>query len=282
MAKIAAALDARPARPLYWSAIGPFVKFNLALVHGLAAASGAGSHYLRYSASSRHRDSGVLVRSRNPRLFANVNGKDLLVEYVEGESAGKAFLSRVSTGTYLGEGYNFHAEGIRLSLSRVSLASPSSPSSASTGTRRSDLTRETSTYILMLTFERVLLLSGALNASFCDVVWDSHFADVVYVEVRDVKLEEPTGMSAFVLLVWWFLQPASRGVGREERISRAFVSDIGGLDALESRELFVPSELASQVLTRLHQTSPHWIDHDTMARLSLQNSQSSPPRRGTH
>jgi hypothetical protein len=291
MAKIAAALDARATRPLYWSAIGRFVKSNLALVHGLAAVSGAGSRLLRYSASSRHRDSGVLVRSRNPRLFANVNGMDLLVEYVEGESAGKAFLSRVSMGTYLGEGYNFHAEGIRLSLSRRPPSSPTSPSS--TAARRGDLAaREASTYILMLTFERVLLLSGALNASFCDVVWDAHFADVVYVELLDVEPDEPTGIAAsdstgtaftsdFVLLVWWFLQPASRGIGRDERISRAFASDVGGLDVLESRQLFVPSEVASQLLSKIQQTSPHWVDGDVLPRLSPHNSQSSPSRRGT-
>ena len=40
-----------------------------------------------------------------------MEGKDLLVEYVEGENAGKALLSRVRMGMHLGEGYLFHADG---------------------------------------------------------------------------------------------------------------------------------------------------------------------------
>ena len=30
-----------------------------------------------------------------PRLFANIDGKDLLVKYVEGENTGQALLSRI-------------------------------------------------------------------------------------------------------------------------------------------------------------------------------------------
>jgi hypothetical protein len=294
MAKLVAALDARSARPLYWSLVGPLVRFNLTLVHGLAAVSGAGSRLLRYSASSRHRDSGVLVRSRNPRLFANVNGKDLLVEYVEGESAGKAFLSRASTGTYLGEGYNFHSEGVRLSLSQAASSATSSQAAASSTSPkvvRSDLPGEAPTYILMMTFERVLLLIGALNASFCDVVWDAHFADVVYVEVlRDAETDEPSAAgdssvtSPFLAVTWWYLQSSSRGLGRDERISRAFVSDVGGLDALESRQMYLPRECASQLLSKLRETSPTWIDPAVLTWLDLTHSQSNqtpPPRRAT-
>jgi hypothetical protein len=259
MLKLTTAIEAQPVRPVYWSVVGPFVKFNLALVHGLATFTSAGSRLLRYNAA-RHRASGVLVRSRNPRLFANVNGKDLLVEYVEGDSAGKAFLSRVAMGMYLGEGYNFHTEGIRLSLGQSS---------------RYDT--EASTFILMLTFERVMLLSGLLNATFCDVVWESHFADVVYVEVagndNDAKSQEPTVASPsndaisapFVMVVWWFLRDAFRDVGREERLARAAVGDRGGLDTLESRRMYIPRGSAPQLLAKIQQTSKRWIDEGVLS-----------------
>lgn len=263
MLKLTTAIEAQPIRPMYWSVVGPFVKFNLALVHGLATFSGAGSRLLRYNAA-RHRASGALVRSRNPRLFANVNGKDLLVEYVEGDSAGKAFLSRVAVGMYLGEGYNYHTEGIRLSLGH--------PSRYET---------EASTFILMMTFERVLLLSGRLDATFCDVVWESPFADVVYVEVagdgdnnndavpQEATVTSPTkdaiSAASFVVVVWWFLQDAFRNVSREERVARAVVNDRGGLDALESRRMYIPGDVAPQLLAKIRQINKGWIDEGAAA-----------------
>lgn len=261
MLKLTTAIEVQPSRPMYWSVVGPFVKFNLAVVHGLATFAGTGSRLLRYNAA-RHRASGVLVRSRNPRLFANVNGKDLLVEYVEGDSAGKAFLSRVSMGTYLGEGYNFHTEGIRLSLGHSSRYEA-----------------EASTFILMMTFERVMLLSGLLNATFCDVVWESHFADVVYVEVAaDATSAQPhegaaaspardatTIAAPFVEVVWWFLRDAFRDAGREERLARAAVTDRGGLDTLESRRMYVPKDSAPQLLAKIRQTSKSWIDEGVVS-----------------
>jgi hypothetical protein len=67
------------------------------------------SSLLRYDAS-RHRARAGLVRSRNPRLFANVNGKELLEEYVEGENAGHSLLSRVHQGVHLSEGPIFLEE----------------------------------------------------------------------------------------------------------------------------------------------------------------------------
>lgn len=241
-------------RPVFRQYVGPFVKFNLALVHGLAAFASAGSRVLRYNAAQHHA-SGMLVRSRNPRLFANINGKDLLVEYVEGENAGRAFLSRVAMGMHLGEGYNFHMEGVRLSL--VHLSSRSAMKSRSSET-------DLSNYILMMTFERVLLLSGLLNDSFCDVVWDAKFSDVVHVELRDVDQQGVggDGSASFLLLVWWYLHTAPRGIGREESMARDIVNDVGGLAALACRQMYVPRETASNLLSRIRGMNPDWQCND--------------------
>eukprot|EP00957_Ditylum_brightwellii_P016143 1215668-Ditylum_brightwellii.AAC.1 len=72
------------------------------LLQVLATLNSTISSSLRYeggskvSGFSRNRRKVVeSVRLRPPRLFANQEGKDLLVEYVEGENVGKALLSRV-------------------------------------------------------------------------------------------------------------------------------------------------------------------------------------------
>jgi hypothetical protein len=95
-----------------------------------------------FASSLRYREpDGILAsRTRNPRLFAHVDGKELLVEYVEGENAGKALLSRVRVGQHLGEGYVFHAENVHLR-------------SSSKGDCQADV--NTTPLIIMITSERV-------------------------------------------------------------------------------------------------------------------------------
>ena len=88
--------------------VGPFLTLTSSFLRGSSMVNSWGSSMLRYgpqSKASTTRAAHGLVRSRNPRLFANVDGKDLLVEYVEGENAGKSLLSRVRMGMHLGEGY---------------------------------------------------------------------------------------------------------------------------------------------------------------------------------
>ena len=88
--------------------VGPFLTLTSTFLRGSSVVNSWGSSMLRYGPQNKAgtaQAANGLVRSRNPRLFANVDGKDLLVEYVEGENAGKSLLSRVRMGMHLGEGY---------------------------------------------------------------------------------------------------------------------------------------------------------------------------------
>jgi len=69
----------------------------------------------RFFGDGEIKDSNSRVRS--PRFFENKNekltqGGDLLVEYVEGENVGLALLSRVKMGSYLSDGYLWHAHEV--------------------------------------------------------------------------------------------------------------------------------------------------------------------------
>jgi hypothetical protein len=172
------------------------------------------SNLLHYKATS-NRASGQLIRSRNPRLFANVEGQDLLVEYVEGENAGKAILSRVRTGCHLGEGYAYHIEGVY----------------RATKTGEIDRTRS---FIIMMTLERVLLLNGELNAGFCDVIWEACFADMVHLEPQRALHE------AYTLIHFWHLRDSGMS-SRIGLISLQMANDVRGMDTMSCQELFVPN-----------------------------------------
>ena len=106
---------------------------------------------LFFASSLRYREpDGILAsRTRNPRLFAHVNGDELLVEYVEDENVGKALSSRVRTGHDLGKGYVFHAKNVHLQ-------------SSSKGDYQADV--NTTPLIIMITSERVF----AIRQRYCD------------------------------------------------------------------------------------------------------------------
>lgn len=200
--------------------VTPLIKTNARILRGFATFLETGSLLLQYSAS-RYRASGAFVRTRNPRLFANVEGKDLLVEYVEGENAGKAMLSRVRTGSFLCEGYVYHIEFAHRPKPGKTTSMDHSP------------------IIVMMTFERLLLLKGELNERFCDVLWEAGFADLVLVESQ-----EPDDRPGFVLVDLWYLNHEGGGT-REERQARAIVGE--GLDSLHCMQLFVPTVYAPQL-----------------------------------
>ena len=101
--------------------------------------------WLRY----REPDGILASRTRNPRLFAHVDCKELLVEYVEGENVGKALLLQVCAGHDLGEGYVLHAKNIHLR-------------SSSKGDYQADV--NTTPLIIMITSERVF----AIRQRYCD------------------------------------------------------------------------------------------------------------------
>jgi SHR-binding domain of vacuolar-sorting associated protein 13 len=196
-----------------------------ACLGGLSRLAATTSTLLQYDAS-RHRASGGLVRCRNPRLFAHADGNKLLVEYVEGENAGKAILSRVGNGEHLGEGYVYHVEGVCIPK------------------LRSQAEMDVSPLILMLTFDRFLLLHGKLDNEFCNVEWETAYDNIVFVEHR--QEQQDIGYTFFLV---WYLMDASGS--SEERYAKSFFSDTVGLETLQCKKIFVPMISMNTLLSRL-------------------------------
>jgi len=191
---------------------------------------------MKYSPkSSSVRHTRGLVRSRNPRLFAHLDGKDLLVEYVEGENAGKALLSRVRAGLHLGEGYLYHVEGVRQ-------LKPYFKS-------RNDL--NLAPLFLMITLERVLLLTGKLDENFCSVEWEAYFTNVIYID-----LLPPKEASTFLydeIIVWHLLDPEFSEGNKVDKVN-AYAKNISpGIGLLHSKSIFVPRLFGEQVQKKIKQ-----------------------------
>lgn len=221
----------------YNAVVLPVMNLQATVLHGLATSTIAWSSMLHYSAANHHGNSG-LVRSRNPRLFANVDGQDLLVGYVEGENAGRALLSRVRMGAHLSEGYLSHIEDVHIVKSWPKHQTDIDPSK----------------HILMLTYERILLLNGQLNAFFCDVVWEALFADLVHIEFREVA-----DVPSCALIFLWFMQDDGSS-SQEDRQARTLVYDAGGLGALVPKELFVSKASLPLLLDRVKSIDPRLVD----------------------
>jgi len=222
---------------LYRTFVLPVVNFQAVVLHGLVNFTSTWSGILHYNAAS-HRVTSGLVRSRNPRLFANVAGQDLLVGYVEGDNAGRALLSRVRMGAHLSEGYLCHIKGVHQVKSRPK--------------HETDI--DQSSHIMMLTFDRILLLSGRFNLSFCDVVWEVLFANLVHVSSTEAP--DVPGCS---LVHFWFMQndPSS---GVEDRQARPFVNDAGGLGALAIKEVFLPKTYLPLLFDNIKTINSHAVD----------------------
>jgi SHR-binding domain of vacuolar-sorting associated protein 13 len=212
-----------------WSLLG-----TSSVLSGLSKLSASTAMLLQYDAS-RHRASGGLVRGRNPRLFAHVDGNNLLVQYVEGENAGKAILSRVGSGELLGEGYIYHVEGVHL------------PKNVTKGESGMD----PAPFILMLTFDRMLLLHGKLDNEFCNVVWESTYVDVVFVEYCPEQRHDDC---ACILI--WYLNDRTMAGSSEERFAKSITNDAGGLDTLQCKQMFVPTVFMNTLRSRLRSVAP--------------------------
>ena len=192
--------------------------------------------------ASKHRYAGIrnagdqiAIRRRNPRLFAHINGQDLLVEYVEGASAGKALLSRVRRGQHLGEGYVYHTEN---ALLETNIPGQSEPSLAD-GTR---------TLILMVSIERILVLNSDRGVNFCEVIWEVTFSNLVDLEIQ--VCDDPT----LEKIQLWYLTDMTHSTGNREellaRLAHAITSDAGfGVAGLRCKTVFVPrgSELRNKM-----------------------------------
>ena len=229
----------------YQTVVGGSLLATSSVFHKSARFISAISSALRYEGSSRDPVSSS-VRARNPRLFAHVEGNELLVEYVEGENAGKAILSRVRMGRHLGEGHVFHCEGVRLQTTQ-SLA-------------------DSASLICMVTSERVLLLNGDRHANFCEVVWESTFLNLVEVEFDE--FQEPS--FDFVKL-WYFVDTAHAKGNADDRLTRyskAMVVDADfGLDVLLCKSILVPKESGAILRSKIAFVHRH-LDESTSIGIS--------------
>ena len=220
--------DSLAVSALRWKLSGPFIRLLAAGLQSCERAAGFGASLFRYDPTKhggvRNRKAG-LVRTRNPRLFANVDGKDLLVEYTEGENAGKALLSRIRMGMHLGEGYIYHIEGLYQKLE------------AGVWTNSSKIPGN---LILMMTFERMALVKGDLSVDFCAVYWEVTFDNLIHIE--STESEDP----GFDSLVIWYLTNALVESRKSEellmaRYAKSLVGDPdSGIDNLRCTQVFVP------------------------------------------
>ena len=214
-------------------------RFSAPFVNGLAFALNNTSlivtlfsMQMKYSPkSSSARLTRGLVRSRNPRLFAHLDGKDLLVEYVEGENAGKALLSRVRAGRHLGEGYFYHAEGARQRKSYF----------------KGDI--DPVPLILMITVERILLLTGKLDENFCSVEWEAYFTNIIHIDL--FPGDEKSNSSYDEVIVWHLLDPEFSEGNRVDKGNQNPKNLALGIDVLHSKSIFVPCLTGEQVLKKM-------------------------------
>jgi len=173
---------------------------------------------LRYDGGKVSGDA-LAVRSREPRLFAHVDGKELLVDYVEGKNAGKALLSRVRRGQHLGEGYVYHIDSVyeRLPTGETQFAS-----------------RSLSPLILIATSERLLLLHGQRDNRFCSVVWESALTNLVELESEEAESEA-------YLKIWYMGDGTIAGHKHSNRIMETATDDKEhGLGLLLCKTLLTP------------------------------------------
>ncbi len=213
--------------------------FSAPLVNGLAFALNNTSLVItlfsmqfKYSPkSSSVRHTRGLVRSRNPRLFAHLDGKDLLVEYVEGENAGKALLSRVRAGLHLGEGYFYHAEGVRQRKSYF----------------KGDI--DPVPLILMITVERTLLLTGKLDENFCSVEWEAYFTNIIHIDL--LPGDENSDSPYDEVIVWHLLDPEFSEGNSVDKGNQSLNNLALGIDVLHCKSIFVPCRTGEQVLKKM-------------------------------
>ena len=192
------------------------------------------SSLVRYDAQSgAHNETRGLVRSRNPRLFAHMDeGKELLVEYVEGENAGKALLSRVRMGTHLGEGYVFHTEEARQLKPKGATPAGVDPAPC----------------IFMITSERVLLLDARLDKNFCSVVWESTFLDIVHLEA--IALDHLSSLYDEIL-IWYLVDLNFDSDALVRRSSKSIKNSVTGVNILNAKRILVPRHKGEQVIMKM-------------------------------
>lgn len=218
------------------AALGPFARGAAFSLRCASCMTSWLSSLLKYGPqSSKRLVTRGMARSRNPRVFAHVDGKDLLVEYVEGENSGKALLSRVRMGLHLSEGYIFHTEEARQLKAN--------------GISADDL--DHNPLIFMMTSERVFLLNGKPDAAFCSVEWETSFLNLIHVEI----LTEGNGCPHLQTVVVWYLSDAKiPAINGEDFVGRYPNALTSGMNALESKHIYVPGDIAKQVVEKMMST----------------------------
>eukprot|EP00977_Amphora_coffeiformis_P007538 scaffold1650_cov163-Amphora_coffeaeformis.AAC.4 len=208
----------------------PLTAFTAAILRGGVNALKAASSIVRYGSISP-RPTGAQLRSRNPRFFAHTDGNDLLVEYVEGENAGKALLSRVRMGAHLIEGYSYHVDEV-----------------FEARTSCGNLQMDSNPLILMVTHDRLMLLRGQLDDNFCNVSWEATFNDIAYVECTRVS----DGPSHDIFTIWYLRE--QHGLDdSEDSVARTVATGSSGLGMLHPMNIFVPRAMARRLLEILEQ-----------------------------
>ena len=212
----------------------PFVNGLASILDSTSSVITLFSMQMKYSPkSSSVRHTRGLVRSRNPRLFAHLDGKDLLVEYVEGENAGKALLSRVRAGRHLGEGYFYHAEGVRQLKYFLKFKDDIDPASL----------------ILMITVERILLLTGKLDQNFCSVEWEAYFINIVHVDL--LPHDKKSNCDYDEVVIWHLLDPEFSQGNTIDNANKNQKNPATGVDVLHSKSIFVPHCAGEHILKKI-------------------------------
>lgn len=210
----------------------PVTTFTAAILRGGVHMLNTASSIVRYGSISP-RPSGAQLRSRNPRFFANIDGNDLLTEYLdEGENAGKALLSRVRMGAHLIEGYSFHVDEVF--EARIS---------------GGNFHMDNNPLILMATHDRMMLLRGRLDDNFCNVSWEAPFNDIAHVECIGVS----DGPSHDIVTIWYLRELHGLEESGEDSMARTAAVGSSGLGMLHPMNIFVPRAMARRLMENLPQ-----------------------------
>jgi len=143
-------------------------------------------------------------------------------------------------GIHLGEGYIYHIEGLyQRREAGVWANSHKIPVNL----------------ILMMTFERMVLVKGELSVDFCAVYWEVTFENLIYMEANES--EDP----GFHVVTIWYLANSlveSRHKGEEllmARYAKSLVGDAdGGIDNLRFAQIYVPRGHSAKLIAKARET----------------------------
>eukprot|EP00562_Extubocellulus_spinifer_P016440 CAMPEP_0178577680 /NCGR_PEP_ID=MMETSP0697-20121206/21133_1 /TAXON_ID=265572 /ORGANISM="Extubocellulus spinifer, Strain CCMP396" /LENGTH=4375 /DNA_ID=CAMNT_0020212987 /DNA_START=145 /DNA_END=13272 /DNA_ORIENTATION=+ len=219
---------------LYSSFVGGVTGSFETIFRGIAAVNAGISSSLRYDGASHLLEEANTGRTRPPRLFANEDGNDLLVEYVEGENAGRALLSRVRMGAYLGEGYVCHGEGATFIE----------------GSDLKEVRDASQPMIYIMTSQRLLLLKGgSTNLNFCTDVWGVSFERTIQVHAYRTTIEaDDVDYCVFEIM---YFEKESEEVAHRKSQTQKYLTEHVGLGKLHCSSIQFPAEGATKLIIEI-------------------------------